>query len=166
MINKLQKQIEILQADVKAQREEIRRTDNNRGGVPSPMVAVVAANEERIAALKKQIEDTKQAEKERENYLASPEAKRDLKILEEKTAHLLELNKKYCAEGEALYQKILAMHQLDAEIQEMRRKLQADTGLLMGRGEFTELDHLEKGLRKAAEVGRFVVNLRRLQKNK
>lgn len=161
----LQTQLEKLQSDVEKQREEIRLTETGRSGVPHSLIPVVAANEEKIEALKKQIENAELAERERERYLASPEYKKDLKDLEVKQSQLLELNTKYCQEGQRLLEKIQAMHKLDAEIQGMRRKFGPAAGPLMGRGEFTQLNHLEQGLRKAAEVGRFVAAVKAQRKS-
>jgi len=162
----IQDQIDRLEADVKAQREEIRRTATGRNGVQSNLIPVVAANEERIAALKQQLIDSEQAEQERQKYLASPQAKRDLKELEEKVKELMDMNKRYYAEGEALYQKIQNMRKLDAELLAMRKRFDPAASPLMSGGDFAELVHVENGLLKAIEAAQFVARVHAMRKNK
>jgi len=163
----LRTQLEKLEADTEAQREEIRRRDTGRNNSNSNLIPVVAANEAKIEALKKAVKDAELAEQEREKYLANPE---NVKKLEKKQNDLLaeldKLNVEYCQEGQRLLDKIKALHNLDNELLKMRQMTTPGAGPLIGNGRFTQLFHLEQGLNKAAEVGRFVAGIQNMRKGK
>lgn len=157
----LRKQLEKLENDATQLREEIRRTS----GGQARLIPALAATEEQIKVLNKRIEKAELDEQNRVKYLGSPEYKKDQKIILEKSAQMDELNTRYCQEGEQLLEKIQALHQLDSELLELRKKEDPGAGLVMGSRQFTQLDYLEQGLRKAAEVGLFVT-VKNMRKNK
>lgn len=157
----LEEQLEKLEKDLAQQREALAKEMNSRNREGFDLTPVIANNEIRIEALKTAIKNRDAAAAERERYINSPDYAKEQKRIEQLTKELDSLNEKYCAAGLDLLEKITAMHSLDEELYNLKRKA-GPCNKLMGKGVFSPLASLENALANFARDRKMFNGMRRI----